>query len=130
LNLKLGLDLLTIFIGKKLTTDDFVNYETYLKDVIINDFNDEGLEYEVINNIKDKFNNTVIVFKVKTEIDTAYIMLTHPLESPYLRFIDVFNQLEREKDFSIDKLYNLNYLTAIKNPLSIIKTIQTDVSSG
>ena len=118
------------FIGKKLTSDEFINYETYLKDVIVNDFKDEGLEYEIVNDIKDKFNNTVIVFKVKTEIDTAYIMLTHPLESPYLRFVDVFNQLEREKDFSIDRFYNLNYLTAIKNPLSIIKTIQTDVSSG
>lgn len=130
LNLKLGLDLLTIFAGKKLTSDEFINYEAYLKDVIVNDFKDEGLEYLIINDIKDKFNNTVIVFKIKAKNDTAYIMLTHPLESPNLRFIDVFNQLEREKDFSIDRFYNLNYITAIKNPLSIIKKIQTDLSNG
>ena len=126
LNLQLGIDLLSIFTGQKLTSDHFKDYETYLKGVVISDFNDEGLDFELIDDVQDKFGNKVIIIKLLIDSESAYVMLTHPLESPNLRLIDVFNQLEDRKDFDIDRLYNLNYTTAIKNPLSIIQKIQSD----
>jgi hypothetical protein len=129
LNLQLGIDLLSIFTGQKLTSDQFKDYETYLKGVVISDFSDEGLNYELIDGVQDKFGNKIIIIKLLIDSESAYVMLTHPLESPNLRLIDVFNQLEDRKDFDIDRLYNLNYTTAIKNPLSIIQKIQSD-SSG
>ena len=84
------------------------------------------MDFELIDDVQDKFGNKVIIIKLLIDSESAYVMLTHPLESPNLRLIDVFNQLEDRKDFDIDRLYNLNYTTAIKNPLSIIQKIQSD----
>jgi hypothetical protein len=127
LNLQLGSHLIKLFAKEELTSNDFINYEEYLIDLIEKDLNDEGIEFSKINDVLDKFGNPISVLNIKTSNMNFYLVLTHPLEAPSFRFLDAYKQLEDLEGFNEDSIFNINYISALTKPLVEIKRILSNI---
>jgi DEAD/DEAH box helicase domain-containing protein len=127
LNLQLGSHLIKLFAKEKITSSDFISYEKYLIDLIEKDLRDEDIEFSRVDNIIDKFGNAISVLDIKTSEMKFYLVLTNPLESPTFRFLEAYKQLEDLDNFNEDKIFNINYISALTKPLVEIKRILSDI---
>lgn len=122
LNLKLGIDLISLFLN----IDIFPNalsYESKLTQFVIRDFIDEGFQISHLENYLDI--SSTSVFQVKNVNEKPfYFMITHPFEKWDYRYKNVFESLWSEFEIDPDQLFSIDYLEALKNPVSAFVTYQ------
>lgn len=128
LNLKLGVDLIKILRGRDILADTG-NYEQLLNKFIFNDFEEEGYSIELLD---IDIPESAYVYRVKKREDLAevgnYFLLTHPFESYEFRYRKVFDNLYSTYEIDPDAFFAIDYLEAIRNPISAYVTYLNNIN--